>query len=86
MTFSIEYDKQPQDFFKKSDKHIVKRIMDKIDELLINDPVPHKAKSVVGEHGVFRIRIGNYRALYRINYKEAKIIIYKVDKRPKVFD
>lgn len=34
MSFNIDYDKQPQNFLKKSDKHISKRIIDKIDELL----------------------------------------------------
>ena len=86
MTFLIEYDKQPQAFLKKSDKHITKRIMDKIEELLTNNPVPHTAVSVIGEHGAFRIRIGDYRALYRINYTERKIIIFKMDKRPRVYD
>lgn len=85
MTFSINYDKQPQDFLKKSDKHIAKRIMDKIDSLLINNPVPHNAVSIEGEHGVFRIRIGQYRAIYRINYNERKIVIVKLDKRPRVY-
>lgn len=32
MTFLIEYDKQPQNFLKKSDKYISIRIMDKIDK------------------------------------------------------
>ena len=62
------------------------RILDKIEETLSNNPVPHDVKSIVGEHGVFRIRIGSYRALYRVNYQESKIIIFKVDKRSKVYD
>jgi len=86
MSFSIDYDKQPLDFLKKQDNHIKKRIMDKIDELLINNPVPHGAIAIVGEHGVYRIRIGDYRAVYRINYREKKIIIFKLDKRSKVYD
>lgn len=86
MSFSIDYDKNALNFLKKQDKHIVKRIMDKIDELLINNPVPHGAEAIVGEHGVYRVRIGDYRALYRINYKDNKIIIIKLDKRSKVYD
>ena len=86
MTFSIEYDKQPLKFLKNQDKHIVKRILDKADELLIDNPVPHNAVSVVGEHGVFRIRIGDYRALYRVNYQEKRIVIFKLDKRPRAYD
>jgi len=86
MNFLIEYDKQAENFLKKSDKHIAKRIMDKLDTLLINNPIHHDAKPIVGEHGVFRTRIGDYRALYRINYKENKVIIIKIDKRSKAYD
>jgi len=86
MSFQIDYDKQPQDFLKKLDKHIIKRIMDKIDDLLIDNSVPHSAKAIIGEHGLFRIRVGDFRALYRINYNENRIIIVKIDKRSKVYD
>ena len=84
MNFSIEYDNQPLNFLKKQDKHIIKRILDKIDELLTNNAVPHNAKTMAGEHGIYRIRIGDYRAPYRINYQENKIIVFKLDKRSKV--
>lgn len=53
--------------------------------LLMNNPVPH-TKAIVGEHGVYRIRIGDHRAIYRIDYSEKKIIIVKIDKRSKVYD
>ena len=86
MIFRIDYDRQPLKFLKKLDKSTNKRILDKIDETLINNPVPHNAKSIVGKHGVFRIRIGDYRALYRINYQENKIIVVKIDKRSKVYE
>jgi len=48
--------------------------------------VPHGAISIVGEHGVYRIRVGDYRAIYRVNYKENKIIIVKLDKRENIYD
>ncbi len=85
MTFQIFYDKQPRKFLGKMDKHTAKRIIDKIQEVLPNDPVPHDAKSIVGKHGVFRIRVGGYRVLYRINYTENKIIIVEIDKRERIF-
>ena len=58
--------------------------MDKIEELLTNNPVTHNVKTMAGEHGVYRIRIGDYRALYRINNIENKIIIFKLNKRSKI--
>ena len=85
MNFEIVYDKQPTKFLNKLNKQINDRILDKIEETLTENPVPHDDKAIIGKHGVFRIRIGDYRALYRINYQEYKIIIFKIDKRSKVY-
>lgn len=86
MSFSIEYDQQPLHFLKKLDQQTAKRILNKVDELLTEQAFPHQAKTIVGEHGVFRIRIGDYRALYRVNYSENKIIIFKIEKRAKIYN
>jgi len=85
MTFDIGYDKQPIKFLKNQSKEVSRRILDKIDETLKNNPVPKDAKYIIGEHGVYRIRIGDYRALYRINYQENKIIVFIIDKRERVY-
>lgn len=86
MSLKIDYDNQPRKFLKNQDKTTVKRIMDKIDTLSL-DPIPHDAKRVMGyELPTFRIRIGKYRALYRVNYEEKKVIVVKIDKREKVYD
>lgn len=85
MSFEILYDKQPEKFLEKLDTHIASRIIGKI-EVLAANPVPSNAIAIEGEHGVFRIRIGDYRALYRINYEAKRIIIIKLDKRSRVYD
>ena len=86
MSFEIFYDNQPERFISKLDKHIASRITNKIESVLSVNPVPQNSTSIVGEHGVFRIRIGDYRVLYRINNESNKIIILKIDKRPRVYD
>ena len=85
MSFEIYYDKQPEKFLSKSDGHIAERLMNKIETALSENPVPQNVKTIVGEHGVFRIRIGDYRALYRVDYTSGKIIIFKLDKRGSVY-
>ena len=85
MKFQIEYDRQPLLFLQHLDKHISKRVLEKIDGTLSVNPVPQNAKAIVGQHGVFRFRIGDYRALYRINYEAHKIIVFKLDKRSRVY-
>ena len=86
MSFSIHYDASARKFLKKLDAQFSKRIMNKIDQLLPDNPVPHDVKSIVGEHGVFRVRVGDFRILYRTDYQENKIIIITIDKRERVYD
>ena len=86
MSFYIFYDKQPEKFLEKLDRQLAVRIIDKIEATLIDNPVPHNATTIEGEHGVFRIRIGDYRALYRINYETNRIAIIVIDKRSRVYD
>ena len=69
MSFSLDYDSQPKKFLKKQEKHLTIRLVSKIKETLPKNPVPHDAVSIKGKHNCFRIRIGDYRVLYRINYQ-----------------
>lgn len=86
MIFSIDYDDQPKKFLKKQDKQLSKRIIDKLEFILSSNPVPPNARRITNHKElVFRIRIGNYRVLYRINYKTNRIIIIKIDKRSKAY-
>ena len=85
MKFEILYDLQPVKFLKKLDLGDSKRIIEKLESTLSIHPVPKDAKPIVGEHGVFRLRIGDFRALYRINYSAKSIIVFKVDKRSRVY-
>ena len=83
--FEIKFDNQPEGFLKKCDKILFERIKNKLEELKDN-PVPHDSKRVVGyELLTFRIRIGKYRVLYRINYKENLIVVVKIDHREKIY-
>ena len=61
------------------------RIKDKLN-MLKDNPIPHDAKRVIGyEEPTFRIRIGKYRALYRINYEDKLVIVVKIDHRERVY-
>lgn len=81
MRFSVRYSNKSCDFFKKSELEIRKRVLNKIDNLLVN-PFPNDVKSVKGK-GLFRVRVGNYRILYEI--EEDEIVIFKIEKRGNVY-
>jgi mRNA interferase RelE/StbE len=86
MIFCIDYDSQPEKFLEKLDKHIARRIVDKIGTLTEN-PYPQEAKRLQDYNlPTFRIRIGKYRVLYRVDNKEIVIVVIKIDKRDRVYD
>ena len=83
--FEIVLDKQADKFLRKCEKILFDRIVKKLEELKTN-PVPHDSKRVQGyNEPIFRIRIGDYRALYRVNHEEKRIVVVKVDKRERVY-
>ena len=83
--FEIVLDNQADKFLRKCEKLLFDRIVKKLELLKLN-PVPHDSKRILGtEEATFRIRMGDYRALYRINYETKKIIIVKIDKRENVY-
>ena len=81
----LKLDNQPSDFLKKCEKVLFERIKKKIFDLK-NNPVPHDSKRIIGyDEPTFRIRIGKYRVLYRINYSTNLIVIVKIDHRESVY-
>lgn len=82
----IKLDRQAQKFLIKCEKNLFERILTKLEDLKIN-PIPHDSKRVQGYNTpTFRIRIGDYRVLYRINSEEKRIVVVKIDKRDSVYE
>ena len=54
---------------------------------LKDDPIPSDAKFIGRDNNekIFRYRIGDYRALYKVKDVEKIILITKVDKRPRIY-
>ena len=81
---NISYSNRPKKFLKKADKILVKRLIEKIENLREN-PITHDTKTVEGSKGLFRVRVGDYRILYEVDYRNNLIGIIKIDKRPRVY-
>ncbi len=84
MMFELHFSHQATKFLKNCSSEISQRIVKKI-VILKEIPVPHDAKRIVGEQRVFRLRIGNYRIVYEIDYESNFILIVAVDKRSRVY-
>lgn len=85
--YFIELSQEAQRFLDKSDLNLRKRI-EKTLKRLEDNPVPSDSKFIGRDKGekVFRFRIGDYRALYKLKEKDGLILVIKIDKRSKVYD
>ena len=84
--FSIEFSNKSKKFLKNLDRYVIERIVKRI-ERLKQDQVTSDAKFIGREKGekVFRYRIGDYRALYKLKEDNKVILVTKIDKRPRVY-
>ncbi|HIH13988.1 MAG TPA: type II toxin-antitoxin system RelE/ParE family toxin [Nanoarchaeota archaeon] len=84
--FCVELSQHAQRFLNKLDAHIKLRIEERLKRLGEN-PVPSDVKFICRADGdkVFRYRIGDYRALYKVKETDKIVLIAKIDKRPRVY-
>ena len=80
----IEFGTKSLKFLSKLEKVSKERIFKRIKELC-EDPFPSDVKKLKGEKDVYRIRIGDFRVLYRIISEDDVILIFRVDKRSRVY-
>ncbi len=80
----IEFGTRALKFLSKLEKVSKERIFKRIKELC-EDPFPSDVKKLKGEPDVYRIRIGDFRVLYRIISEDDVILIFRVDKRSRVY-
>ena len=86
--YAVELSRKSIKFLDKLDAHIRERIRDRLKRLGV-DPVPSDTKFIgrdkQGEK-VFRYRIGDFRALYKVKDAEKIVLVAKIDKRPRIYE
>ena len=83
MSHTILLEKQALKFLKNLDKDTSRRIIEKL-ELLEEDPIPSNARKLLSvKNNAYRIRVGNYRILYRLDANN--IIVFSINKRSVVY-
>lgn len=71
-------------FLAKLEKEDRTRVFKKI-KALQEDPFPSGVKKLKGEADVFRLRIGDLRVLYKLIAADEVILVFRVDKRSRVY-
>lgn len=83
--YKVAYLDSVEKDFEGLDKPVVKRILDKIEKHLANDPY-HLGKPLSGQFkGLWRYRIGDFRVIYKIADQEILIMIARVGHRKDVY-
>ena len=70
---------------KKLDRTTAKKIVAKVKNYLIQDPVKLGLPLKGTLKGLYRYRIGDYRIIYVIDQAEKKIVILNVNHRKKIY-
>ncbi|ATZ61702.2 MAG: type II toxin-antitoxin system RelE/ParE family toxin [Methanosarcinales archaeon Met12] len=82
--YEIIFTKQAADFVESLDKGYKNKIRG-VFERLKENPFSYPYRKIRGEQDLYRIRIGRYRILYKVDQPESRIIILKVDTRNRVY-
>ncbi|MBU0952928.1 MAG: type II toxin-antitoxin system RelE/ParE family toxin [Nanoarchaeota archaeon] len=76
---TILYSHQARKFLQGAEPLIREKILEKI-ESLEKTPLPRNVKRIRGsKEMLFRIRIGSYRILYEVDFRQKMIGIVKID-------
>lgn len=81
--YKIEFLRKTKKELSKLPFNIQKQISKRIESLKIN-PYPADVKQLKNSNGLLRIRVGDYRIIYRINNEILVIVVIKIGHRSKV--
>jgi len=84
MPYTIEFATSALREFKALDRVIQHRIATRIDELAVN-PYPPGARRLQGTPDHYRIRVGDYRVIYRVEGKRVTVVVLKIGYRREVY-
>jgi mRNA interferase RelE/StbE len=84
MLYSVQFTPRAQRDFSALDRAIQQRLRRRIDRLA-EDPFPVGAKKLHGEEPFYRIRVSDYRVIYKVEADELVVIVVKIGHRREVY-
>ena len=85
MNYKVKWNEKVVDDLKKIDKKQAGKIIDKIKNYLIKEPVS-LGKPLKGMFkGMYRFRIGDFRVIYTINEKDKELKVMAIGHRKKIY-
>jgi mRNA interferase RelE/StbE len=84
MSYQVEITPAAQRNIKKLPKNIQQQIIEKLENLSL-EPRPMGVVKLAAEEDLYRLRMGNYRIIYRIQDPVLSIVITKIGHRKDVY-
>jgi mRNA interferase RelE/StbE len=84
MRYVLEFTASASREFRDLEKQVQRRITEKV-TALCEDPFPSGSKKLKAQPDHFRIRVGDYRVVYRIDGKRVVIVIVRIGHRKEVY-
>jgi len=81
----LDFTLEAKSDLEKLDKNLKRRVNEKLDWLLENfeNIIP---SPLGGEwRGFFKLRIGDWRVIYKVNWDKNQIVIYVINRRDKIY-
>ncbi len=83
--YKVVYLEQVEVDLKKLDKPVIRKILNRVEKYLAQDP-KGLGKALKGEfQGYWRYRWGDYRVIYKISEKEILITVLRIAHRKSVY-
>jgi mRNA interferase RelE/StbE len=84
MPWTVEFVATAREAFLALPRALQVRVGRAVDGLAA-DPRPHGAKTLQGKKGLLRIRVGDYRVIYRIEKDRLVVLVVKIGPRRDVY-
>lgn len=78
--YEVEFSRSARRELERLPAEVIPRIIAAIDTLRL-EPRPRGCRKLAGEEALYRIRVGDYRAIYEIDDPQRRVLVLRVRHR-----
>lgn len=82
--YAVTFTRAAERALRKTDRPVQRRLLDSIEDLR-DDPRPPGARTLQGGQGLLRVRVGDYRVVYRVHDDELVVLVVTLGHRREVY-
>ena len=82
--YAVTFTRAAERALRKTDRPVQRRLLDSIEDLR-DDPRPPGARTLQGGQGLLRVRVGDFRVVYRVHDDELVVLVVTLGHRREVY-